>query len=111
MDKLTIVAEWRKYADADLDTAEHMAHDMWPTHDLNLFCGLRKGIDAAFVEVERQCADLTQFGVQPRYPFEISIDKAAMLRALNQAEAVQAFMRRATPEMFAEGSGVSGRNE
>jgi len=53
MDKLTIVAEWRKYADADLDTAEHMAHDMWPAHDLNLLCGLCKGIDAAFVEVER----------------------------------------------------------
>jgi hypothetical protein len=54
---------------------------------------------------------LTQFGVQPRYPFEISIDKAAMLRALNQAEAVQAFMRRAASEMLAEGSGVSGHNE
>jgi HEPN domain-containing protein len=33
MDKLTVVTEWRKYADADLDAAQYMAHNMWPTHN------------------------------------------------------------------------------
>jgi len=132
MDKLTVAAEWRKYADEDLRSAQHMAKNMCPapdhiicflcqqstekylkgfiilhddeperTHDLNLLCGLCKALDAGFVEIEQQCAVLTQYGVQPRYPFEIQIDNDDMTRALRFAETVQAFMRRIAPDMFA----------
>ncbi|MDR1786974.1 MAG: HEPN domain-containing protein [Treponema sp.] len=133
MDKLSIVAEWRKYADEDLRTANHMAHNMWPTpdhiicfhcqqavekylkgflilhdvepertHDLNMLCRLCKEYNAAFAEIKEYCFDLTRYGVQPRYPLEIYLDKADMSRALHYAEAVQAFMRRAAPDMFTE---------
>jgi len=133
MDKLTLVAEWRKYADADLDTAEHMAHKMWPTHDHIICFHCQQAVEkylkgflilhdvepdrthdldslweccakhnTAFSEIEHKCSELTQYGVQPRYPLEIYIDNAAMLRALRQTEEIQSFMRRIAPEMFGE---------
>ncbi|GAB6391059.1 MAG: HEPN domain-containing protein [Treponematales bacterium] len=133
MDKLTIAAEWRRYADEDLRTAEHMAKNMWPTpdhiicfhcqqavekylkgflilndvepdrtHDLDLLWDSCVKYNAAFVEIEAACSNLTRYGVQPRYPREIHLDGGDMSRALRYAEAVQAFTRRAAPEMFGE---------
>jgi HEPN domain-containing protein len=71
-------------------------------HDLDKLCKQCKSIEPLFAEVVDICSRITQYGVQPRYPAEISIDKADMLRALHDTQAVSAFMRRTAPAMFQE---------
>jgi HEPN domain-containing protein len=62
-------------------------HDKTPPriHDLDELCKQCKSIEPLFAQVADICSRLTQYGVQPRYPSEMSLDKDDMLRALHDA--------------------------
>ncbi|GHV24818.1 hypothetical protein AGMMS4952_01160 [Spirochaetia bacterium] len=123
--------EWRRYADTDLITAEHVANTLWPTpfgivcyhcqqsaekflkgflvlngddpphtHDLEILCDLCKAYKIEFEGILMPCSILSEYGSQPRYPFEIAIDNAAMKQALSCARQIKEFLQRIAPEIF-----------
>ena len=50
-------------------------HDVEPpkTHDLRLLCKMCADFEKSFDEISQSCINLTAYGVQTRYPFEIEI--------------------------------------
>jgi hypothetical protein len=47
--------------------------------------------DNSFDNILRQCAALTEYGVQPRYPDEIYIDESLMIKSLEYARQIKDF--------------------
>jgi HEPN domain-containing protein len=56
------------------------------THDLRLLCKMCATIDNTFDEISQSCVNLTPYGVQPRYPFEIEILDTDMQKAIVDAD-------------------------
>lgn len=61
---------------------------------LKLLCKQCEDIDGSFEEIDEYCGNLTIYGTQPRYPFELDITEADMKEAINEADAVMDFVRR-----------------
>ncbi|MEW5866405.1 MAG: HEPN domain-containing protein [Bacillota bacterium] len=62
------------------------------THDLvalNKLCG---GYDQGFAELQERCIDLTDYGVQVRYPFHLDIEESDAKRAIENARKVREFV-------------------
>jgi HEPN domain-containing protein len=61
------------------------------THDLRSLCTLCETINIDFEKLKAQCRYLTQFGTQPRYPFEIDINEAMVDMAIRHVEIIKKF--------------------
>ena len=115
------VIEWFQYADMDLASAEylHGMHpqpleiicyhcqqsvekylkgylifkgvEPPKTHDLVDLNDLCFEYDARYGDIDKCCAVLTRYGVQPRYPQEIGITDNDMLKALEYARLIRDF--------------------
>lgn len=122
MDKTAIVKEWLDFANRDIDSAKYLLgmhpvpleiicyhceqaaekmlkcylihQDVEPprTHDLRLLCKMCADIDKTFDNISQYCIDLTPFGVQPRYPFEIEIIESDMQKAIIDADHIMNFI-------------------
>ena len=116
MKKIDIVKEWLNFSKKDFSSAKFLLnmhpapfeiicyhcqqaaekvlkayliyHDVEPlrTHDLRILCKTCSTIDSDFDEISNLCSNLTVYGVQPRYPFEIEIKENDVLNAINDAE-------------------------
>lgn len=121
-DKITVVKEWLKFASNDINCAKHslsmhpvpleivcyhceqaaekalkgylIYQNVEPprTHILKLLCKMCTDIDETFKEISEQCGNLTLYGVQPRYPFEIDITENDMKKAILDAGQVMEFV-------------------
>ena len=121
MDKTTIVREWLDFANKDISSAKYLLnmrptpleiicyhceqaaekvlkaylihHDIEPprTHDLRLLCKMCADFDKTFDKMSKSCANLTAYGVQSRYPFEIEIIDSDMQKAIVDANDVMDF--------------------
>jgi len=117
MDKF-IVDEWIKYAEMDRQTAEFLlgmnpkpleiicylsqqssekilkayllSEDENPpkTHDLKLLRELCEKFDKEFNQIKAQCNRLTDYGVQPKYPFGLEIVEEYMKIAMKDAKKI-----------------------
>jgi HEPN domain-containing protein len=122
MDKTSIVKEWLDFANKDISSAKYLLsmqpvlleiicyhceqaaekalkgylihQDFEPpkTHDLRLLCKMCADIDKAFDNISQSCVNLTPYGVQPRYPFEIEILDSDMQKAVVDADHVMSFV-------------------
>jgi len=116
MDRTSIVNEWLDFANKDISSAKYLLnmrpvpleiicyhceqavekalkgylirHDIEPprTHDLRLLCKMCANIDNTFDDISQYCVNLTAYGVQPRYPFEIEILDSDMQEAIVEAD-------------------------
>jgi len=114
--------KWRKLADMDLKTAEYLKDmkplpveiicyhcqqsaekylkgylvfcGMVPPrmHDLDELCKLCSKYSNTFNNIADQCSDLTAYGIQPRYPTELTLDEEDMQQALKSAKMVKDFV-------------------
>lgn len=121
MDKINIVKEWLDFASKDISSAKYLLdmrpvpleiicyhceqtaekvlkgylihHDVEPpkTHDLRLLCKMCADFDKTFDEISQSCVNLTAYGVQTRYPFEIEILDSDMQKAILDADYVMDF--------------------
>lgn len=122
MDANNIVKEWLNFANKDLNSAKYLSgmrpipleiicfhceqaaekvlkgylihQNIEPprTHDLRLLCKKCAAIDKSFDEISQSCVNLTPYGVQPRYPFEIEIIESDMQKAIADADHVTDFV-------------------
>jgi HEPN domain-containing protein len=116
-----LINEWLRLADNDLDVAHilnghHPRHlevicyhcqqsaekyfkafliandiEAPKIHDLRSLCTTCEEIISDFENIKAQCRYLTQFGSQPRYPFEIEIDDTMTDLAIDYAETIKNF--------------------
>ena len=121
-DKISIVKEWIDFASRDINSAKYLLNmrpvpleivcyhceqaaektlkgyliyqDVEPprTHILQLLCKMCEDIDETFKEISEYCGNLTLYGVQPRYPFEIDITENDMKKAIVDADRVMEFV-------------------
>lgn len=122
MDNKAIAREWFLYADRDLETAKYLqgmhptpleiicyhcqqsaeknlkgfiafnGGEIQKTHDLvslNKLCTVFK---IQFQNILDDCINLTDYGVQARYPFNIEINEKDMVHALKYAETIKLFI-------------------
>ncbi|KUO73947.1 MAG: DNA-binding protein [Clostridia bacterium BRH_c25] len=122
MDKFSIVKEWLDFANRDISSARYLLgmnpvpleivcyhceqaaekalkgylilQDYEPprTHDLRLLCKMCADIDKTFDTISQSCVNLTPYGIQPRYPFEIEILDSDMQKAVVDADHVMNFV-------------------
>jgi HEPN domain-containing protein len=69
-------------------------------HDLETLCMKCETFGTDFTAITLLCANLTQYGAQPRYPAGIQITPDDMRRALSYAQAVRDFMLATAPSIF-----------
>ena len=62
------------------------------THDLKLLVNECMQTKEEFKTIEQECARLTPYGVQSRYPFAMEIEEEDMKKALNDANKIKAFV-------------------
>lgn len=114
--------EWQRLADMDLKTAEYLKEmkplpieiicyhcqqsaekylkgylvlsgELPPKmHDLDELCKLCIKHSNSFNSIADNCSDLTAYGVQPRYPMELSLDEDDMKQVLDGAKKVKDFI-------------------
>jgi HEPN domain-containing protein len=124
--------EWQRLAAMDLNTAEYLKNmkplpieiicyhcqqsaekylkgylvfcGMTPPrmHDLDELCKLCLKYSNNFKNIADQCSDLATYGVQPRYPMELILDKEDMQQALDSAKAVKDFVVAIIEEKIAQ---------
>ena len=122
MDKFSIVKEWLDFANRDISSARYLLgmnpvpleivcyhceqaaekalkgylilQDYEPprAHDLRLLCKMCADIDKTFDTISQSCVNLTPYGIQPRYPFEIEILDSDMQKAVVDADHVMNFV-------------------
>ena len=61
------------------------------THNLDTLCEMCAEHDEHFQEINKACNVLTGYGVQPRYPHEMGIQKQDMHHALDYARQIRDF--------------------
>ena len=69
-------------------------------HDLVKLVTLCEAENAEFRKIKQRCVVLTEYGIQPRYPGGMQIEKEDMERALHFAQDIEAFMQEKTPELY-----------
>jgi HEPN domain-containing protein len=69
-------------------------HDIIPPriHDLTELCKLCEELADDFSRILLDCADLTQYGVMPRYPNELELNTDDVKRALRHANEIKQFV-------------------
>lgn len=72
-------------------------------HDLSQLQKLCSNISDSFADIADQCSDLTAYGVQPRYPMQLILEKRDMREALINAKSIRDFILNIAPEMAQEG--------
>jgi len=123
MDNKIIAHEWFRYATQDLSSANYLrgmqpipveiicyhcqqsvekylkgfislnGGSIQKTHDfvaLNKCCAQ---YDSTFLDIEEDCLNLTDYGVQARYPFNLEINENDAQLAIKSAERVQALLQ------------------
>jgi len=124
--------EWQRLAAMDLNTAEYLQNmsplpleiicyhcqqsaekylkgylvfcGMAPPrmHDLDELCKLSLKFSNTFKNIADQCSDLTAYGVGPRYPMELILDREDMQQALNSAKIIRDFILTVIQEKIAQ---------
>jgi len=114
-----IVSEWIDYTQRDLESAKHLlsmrpipleivcyhcqqaaekflksflisnSEQIKRTHDLQYLCKLCIKFDSSFSTLEDACIDLTEYGIQARYPLHIDIEESDMRLAIKNAELIR----------------------
>lgn len=122
MDHNKIAREWFHYADTDLMAAKYLRTMMptpieiicyhcqqssekylkgylalngstiQKTHDLTILNKLCQNFYPEFAKVMSDCVNLTDFGIQTRYPFELDVDDEDVLLAIESAENIKQFV-------------------
>ena len=122
MDNKSIAAEWFQYASNDFRTAQYLrgmrpvpieiicyhcqqcaekylkgfiaykGGEIQKTHDLSVLNKSCQSYDASFGKIIDACIELTDYGVQSRYPFNMDIIEGDMLIALKSAEEIKDFI-------------------
>jgi len=121
-DKISIVKEWLDFASRDINSAKYLLgmrpvpleivcyhceqavekvlkgyliyQNVEPprTHVLQLLCKTCEDFDENFKKISESCGNLTLYGVQSRYPFEIDITENDMKKAIADADNVMEFV-------------------
>ena len=60
-------------------------------HELNRLCEMCSDFEPSFCDIDKACAVLTRYAVQPRYPHELGITEYDMLKALEYARQIRDF--------------------
>ena len=122
MYKNSIVKSWHDYANNDLIAAKYLlglhpfkleiisyhcqqsaekilkgfliSKDIEPprTHDLRLLWRMCGELADGFDDIEKECARLSAYGVQARYPLEIELTESDMRQALSDADHIMGFI-------------------
>jgi len=71
-------------------------------HDLDELCKLCLKFSKTFRNIADQCSDLTAYGVQPRYPMELILEKKDTRQALDSAKAIKVFILAIIQEEIAQ---------
>ena len=117
-----IVSEWIDYAQRDLESSKFLlsmrpipleivcyhcqqaaekflksflisnSEQIKRTHDLQYLCKLCIKFDSSFSTLEDACIDLTEYGIQARYPFRINLEESDMRLAIKNAELIRDFI-------------------
>jgi HEPN domain-containing protein len=69
------------------------------THDLILLYRLCVKLDETFKEIAGYCADITNYGIPARYPFEIVLDETITKSAIRKAETIYQFCQSKIQEL------------
>lgn len=123
MDNKNIAYEWFRYAIQDLSSANYLwgmkpvpveiicyhcqqsvekylkgfislyGGNIQKTHDLIALNKCCIKYDKSFLEIEEDCLNLTDYGVQVRYPFNLEINENDALLAVKSAERIQTFLQ------------------
>jgi HEPN domain-containing protein len=62
------------------------------THDLLMLCKLCQAFEPNFHQIENECIDLTDYGVNIRYPFEMEVNETDAKTALENARLIGDFV-------------------
>ncbi len=62
------------------------------THDLVLLNKLCCALDSSFNNIENECLELTDYGVNVRYPFPIELNESDVVAALKNARRIRDFV-------------------
>jgi HEPN domain-containing protein len=122
MDKMDMVKEWHKYAEMDLNSANHlltlrptpleiiayhcqqsaekylksylvyMDKDVVKTHDLRLLCEMCSELCGRFDEIIKQCSVLVQYVANTRYPSPFELTNEDIKQALKYAGEIKVFV-------------------
>ena len=63
------------------------------THDLGILNKKCYKYDESFKQIENECIDLTDYGVQVRYPFHIDLEESDVIEAQANTERVIEFLK------------------
>jgi len=128
MDHNSIAEEWFHYANSDFEAAKFLQSmlpkpleiicyhcqqssekylkgfiaknggEINKTHDLIALNKLCAKYNPRFSEITDDCVNLTDYGVQTRYPFELEIHEEDMILAIKSAETIQMFVNQLNSE-------------
>ena len=73
------------------------------THDLDELCNLGEKYRSSFVSISPLCTIITQFSVQPRYDFGLSLSESDMNLVLQHSKTIRGFLLKEIPELFRTG--------
>jgi len=69
-------------------------------HDLNKLCKLAIKHRPSFASISAPCTVITQFAVQPRYDFGLSLSEDDMRLVLAHTKTIREFLQKEIPELF-----------
>jgi HEPN domain-containing protein len=119
MDNNQISKEWFEFAEQDLNSAVYLlqmkprpneiicyhcqqsaekylkgylvleGEQVKKTHDLQYLCKLASKINEKLNDIEDDCIELTDYGVEVRYPFHIDVEDIDVDKAIKSAERIK----------------------
>lgn len=69
-------------------------------HDLLILGKLCKKVSPEFSKILDICSELTEYGIQSKYPSKMAIEKEDVLSALQNAKNLRKFMQKQAAELF-----------
>lgn len=129
MDNKTVALEWQRYAAQDLASAEYLLNmkpqpleiicyhcqqcaeknlksymafqsaSITKTHDLVSLSKTCREYDPSFAVIENDCLELTDYGVQVRYPFQLELTEADVALAIQSARRIAEFVSARIPQL------------
>ena len=69
-------------------------------HDLPELCKLAEPHCPSFAVISTQCSIITQFAVQPRYDFGLSLSEEDIRLVLSHTKIIRDFLKKELPELF-----------
>lgn len=124
MDHKTVAEEWFQFANSDFEAAKYLQSmrpvpleiicyhcqqsiekylkgfiaynggEIQKTHDLITLNKICTRYNEKFTEITGDCINLTDYGIQTRYPFELEINEEDMNSAIQSAARIQKFVMR-----------------